>query len=221
MRQRGLGTYLRSWRREANAEGLEEELRQDIDATPLLRGLPGDRCQCPHWGYVIKGKMTMRFADHEETYEAGEAYYVPPGHTPIRHEPGTEVVQFSPAEELRPIEAVMIKNRAEPSSSHHRAAQARATRRFARVLRRLERDVVPEPLRLLVRVGVASDVDQERAVYTATRSWSSSPKSSAMRSAMRHWRSTCSIGWRGSSAATSAMLLCASFDAPRRSGRVV
>ena len=30
--------------------------REDIDATPLLKGLPDDRCQCPHWGYVINGR---------------------------------------------------------------------------------------------------------------------------------------------------------------------
>ena len=86
------------------------EFRQDIDATPLLRGLPDDRCQCPHWGYVLKGKITMRFADREEVYEAGDAFYAPPGHAPIRHEPGTEIVQFSPAEELKKSEAVMMKN---------------------------------------------------------------------------------------------------------------
>jgi hypothetical protein len=86
------------------------EFRQDIDATPLLRGLPDDRCQCPHWGYVIKGKLTMRFADHEEIYEAGDAFYAPPGHVPVRHEPGTQIVQFSPAATLRETEAVMMKN---------------------------------------------------------------------------------------------------------------
>jgi len=38
-------------------------LVEDIDATPFMNGLPDDRCQCPHWGYVIKGKMTvMRFS---------------------------------------------------------------------------------------------------------------------------------------------------------------
>jgi hypothetical protein len=25
--------------------------REDFDATPLLKGLPDDQCQCPHWGY--------------------------------------------------------------------------------------------------------------------------------------------------------------------------
>ena len=29
---------------------------EDIDATPLLKGLPDDRCQCPHWGYVVSGR---------------------------------------------------------------------------------------------------------------------------------------------------------------------
>jgi hypothetical protein len=86
------------------------EFRQDIDATPLMKGLPDDRCQCPHWGYVIKGKVTMRYPDRVETYEAGEAYYNPAGHVPIKHEPGTQLVQFSPAPKLRETEAVMMKN---------------------------------------------------------------------------------------------------------------
>lgn len=86
------------------------EFRQDIDATPLLKGLPDDRCQCPHWGYVLKGKMTFRYADRDEVYDAGEAFYTPPGHVPVKHEPGTEIVMFSPADELRATEAAMTKN---------------------------------------------------------------------------------------------------------------
>jgi hypothetical protein len=84
--------------------------REDIDATPLLKGLPDDRCQCPHWGYVLKGKMTFRFPDREEVFEAGDAYYVPPGHIPVQHEPGTETVMFSPAEQLQETEEVMARN---------------------------------------------------------------------------------------------------------------
>src|SRR5215218_2218777 len=83
---------------------------RDIDATPLLKGLPDDRCQCPHWGYVLKGKMTARYADRDEVFEAGDAFYTPPGHIPVQNEPGTEFVWFSPSEELRTAEAVMIKN---------------------------------------------------------------------------------------------------------------
>jgi len=43
-------------------------------------------------------------------YEAGDAFYIPPGHVPVANEPGTEFVWFSPTEELRAAEAVMIKN---------------------------------------------------------------------------------------------------------------
>jgi hypothetical protein len=84
--------------------------REDIDATPLLKGLPDDRCQCPHWGYVVSGAMTMRFPDREETYTMGDAFYVAPGHVPVKHEPGTEVVQFSPSAELRETEEAMMRN---------------------------------------------------------------------------------------------------------------
>jgi len=83
--------------------------RQDIDGTPLLKGLPDDRCQCPHWGYVLKGRFTYQFADHEEVFEAGDAFYLPPGHIPFA-DAGSELVQFSPTEELRVVEDAMMKN---------------------------------------------------------------------------------------------------------------
>jgi hypothetical protein len=54
--------------------------------------------------------MTARFADHDEVYEAGEAFYSPPGHIPIKNDPGTEFLSFSPSDELRAAEAVMMKN---------------------------------------------------------------------------------------------------------------
>ena len=63
----------------------------DIDSTPLLKGLPGDRCHAPHWGYVVSGKVTFGFPDHEEVFEAGDAFYVPAGHHQ-RAEAGTEYV---------------------------------------------------------------------------------------------------------------------------------
>jgi quercetin dioxygenase-like cupin family protein len=83
--------------------------REQMDGSQILKGLPDDRCQCPHWGYVFKGRLTMRFADHEETYEAGDAFYAPPGHVPV-HDPGTEYLQFSPSEELRRTSETIMKN---------------------------------------------------------------------------------------------------------------
>jgi hypothetical protein len=84
--------------------------RGDLDHSPLLVGLPDDRCQCPHWGYVLEGRMTFRFADHEEVFEAGDAFYVGPGHVPVSNEPGTEYLQFSPTEPLEQTSAVIMKN---------------------------------------------------------------------------------------------------------------
>ena len=80
-----------------------------VDGTPLLKGLPGDRCQCPHWGYVLKGRITYRFADHEEVFEAGDAFYLPPGHVPVV-DAGSEFVQFSPSDELAIVTTAMMKN---------------------------------------------------------------------------------------------------------------
>ena len=81
----------------------------DADLAALFRGLPDDRAQLPRWGYVIKGQVGFRFADHEETYEAGDAYYVPPGHTPV-HYAGAEIVEFSPTEILGETIPVVMKN---------------------------------------------------------------------------------------------------------------
>jgi len=46
----------------------------DMDQSAVLKGLPNDECQCPHWGYVVKGSMTMRSGDREEVLRAGDAY---------------------------------------------------------------------------------------------------------------------------------------------------
>ena len=89
-----------------------ETYSADADLTPFFKGLPDDRCQCPHWGYVVKGKLTYKTADGEETFETGQAYYAPPGHTPVLHA-GTEVVEFSPTEELEKTMEVFEKNMAD------------------------------------------------------------------------------------------------------------
>jgi len=83
--------------------------REDADATPFFKGLPDDRCQSPHWGYVLKGELTLAYADREETFVAGDAYFGPPGHIP-RVTSGTEIVEFSPTEEYRRTLEVLAKN---------------------------------------------------------------------------------------------------------------
>lgn len=86
-----------------------ESYTADADLAEFFRGLPDDRCQCPHWGCVLKGKVTYKFADRDETYAAGDAYYVPAGHTPSLHA-GTEVVEFSPTAALDETIGVVVEN---------------------------------------------------------------------------------------------------------------
>lgn len=88
-----------------------ERYSADVDLTPFFQGLPDDRCQCAHWGYVLTGKVTFHSSSGDETFEAGDAYYVGPGHTPELYA-GSEVVEFSPTEELQRTMEVVSRNMA-------------------------------------------------------------------------------------------------------------
>jgi hypothetical protein len=74
-----------------------ERLSAGIETAPLFKGLPGDACQSPHWGYVLTGRARVIGADGEElVLEAGQAYYLAPGHNVVIEE-DCEFVEFSPA----------------------------------------------------------------------------------------------------------------------------
>jgi hypothetical protein len=69
------------------------------DISPLLKGLEGDLCQSPHWGYLLQGEVTITYADEtEEMISAGDLFYWPPGHT-VRVGKDAEVIMFSPQDE--------------------------------------------------------------------------------------------------------------------------
>jgi hypothetical protein len=87
-----------------------EEYTADMDPAELFRGLPDDRCQFPHWGYVVRGKIVFRYADHEETFTAGQAYCAPPGHTPVVFA-DSEIVGFSPSDALAETFSVVTDNK--------------------------------------------------------------------------------------------------------------
>ena len=73
------------------------------DFRPLFKGLPGDACQCAHWGYVIAGSIHVGYADGtEELNRAGDLYYWPGGHTGWTDE-GVTFIEFSPAADLWPV----------------------------------------------------------------------------------------------------------------------
>ncbi|MDS0474550.1 cupin domain-containing protein [Natrinema sp. 1APR25-10V2] len=74
-------------------------LNAGTDIAPLLEGLEDDLCQTPHWGYVLKGALTVGYTDGtEEVDSAGDLFYWPPGHA-VRADEDSEIVMFSPQNE--------------------------------------------------------------------------------------------------------------------------
>ena len=74
-----------------------------LDFTPLLEGLENNFCQCPHWGFVIEGKILVTYQDgRQETVESGQLYYWPSGHTILVEEP-VRMVEFSPHDEMSEV----------------------------------------------------------------------------------------------------------------------
>jgi hypothetical protein len=74
-------------------------LAAGVDTTPLFQGLHGNACQCPHWGYVIKGRITTTNADGaRETVKTNDLFYWPPGHN-VKVDDDAEIIMFSPQHE--------------------------------------------------------------------------------------------------------------------------
>lgn len=77
------------------------EVPAGVDMSPVLEGLPDDRCPSPHWGIVLKGSIHLRHADGtEETTRAGQLYYWPAGHTAWTDEDAA-FVEFGPVKPMR------------------------------------------------------------------------------------------------------------------------
>jgi hypothetical protein len=84
----------------------------DADHAPLLKGLKDDACQCPHWGYVMNGQLTVRYTTgEEEQITSGDAFYMSPGHTPSAVA-GTEFVIISPQAQFEQTMAAIGANMA-------------------------------------------------------------------------------------------------------------
>ena len=74
-------------------------LGSGVDTTPLFEGLDGNLCQCPHWGFVVRGRITTTDArGTQETVQANDLFYWPPGHN-VRVDEDAEIVMFSPERE--------------------------------------------------------------------------------------------------------------------------
>lgn len=82
----------------------------DLDEAPFFKGAPNDQCQASHLGYVIKGRFAIRKADGtQETFQAGDAFVIEPGHVPIAFA-GCEMVAFTPTDQAREQTAVVMPN---------------------------------------------------------------------------------------------------------------
>jgi hypothetical protein len=78
------------------------------DATGFFAAkLPNGRCQCPHWGYVIKGRLRVKYSGHDDVISAGDVNYLAPGHIPVVEEP-LEVVEFSPLADYEKTTAALM-----------------------------------------------------------------------------------------------------------------
>jgi hypothetical protein len=74
-------------------------LSAGVDTTPLFKGLDGDLCQCPHWGYVLRGQITTTDkTGAQETVQANDLFYWPPGHN-VKVDADADIVMFSPQRE--------------------------------------------------------------------------------------------------------------------------
>jgi len=74
-------------------------LAAGVDTTPLFQGLEGNLCQCPHWGFVIKGTLTTTdAAGRQETVKTNDLFYWPNGHN-VKVTEDAELVMFSPQRE--------------------------------------------------------------------------------------------------------------------------
>jgi hypothetical protein len=79
------------------------------DESPF-KGLPDDRCQCDHWGYLFTGSFRVTYKDApDEIVRAGEAYHLRPGHFVQTLEP-VELIEISPVEEHDRTMATIAKN---------------------------------------------------------------------------------------------------------------
>ena len=87
-------------------------LAAGVDTAPLFVGLEGDLCQSPHWGYVLKGRITTTDAQgRRETVAAEDLFYWPPGHN-VRVEEDADLIMFSPQREhARVVDHLIQKTR--------------------------------------------------------------------------------------------------------------
>jgi len=72
--------------------------------------LPGGFCPVPHFGYCLRGKLHVRYQDGaEEVIQAGDLFYMPPGHTFMTDKDAPEDAEIIELTEFSEIKAAQAK----------------------------------------------------------------------------------------------------------------
>jgi hypothetical protein len=107
--------------RRAEAGGMTVALERwdaGLDTAAWFADLPGGACQEPHWGYCLKGTLTMRYVDGQtEVISAGEAYYIRPGHN-AHVDSEVELVEFTRSDEAPGINTVDLEPSRQEALQH-------------------------------------------------------------------------------------------------------
>lgn len=78
-------------------------MAEGADLAPLLEGLRSDLCEAPHWGYMVRGAVTVTYRDDStEQCSAGDVFHWPAGHS-VRVDDDADFVLFSPQSEHTPV----------------------------------------------------------------------------------------------------------------------
>ena len=109
------GAVIRQQKEFGDASGFETisgeyfTLSAGVDTTPLFQGLEGDLCQCPHWGFVLQGRITTTDAlGTQETVATDDLFYWPAGHN-VRVDADAQIVMFSPQQQHSEVIDHMVK----------------------------------------------------------------------------------------------------------------
>jgi ethanolamine utilization protein EutQ (cupin superfamily) len=79
------------------------ELPSATDFAPLLEGLKNNSCQVPHWGYIIKGSLKLKYDDGKEVIlKSGDVFYMSPGHNASVLE-DLKIIDFSPEKPMKEL----------------------------------------------------------------------------------------------------------------------
>jgi hypothetical protein len=73
------------------------------DFRPILTQLPEGACPVPHWGYVVKGALSIGYdGGRTELVKEGELFWMEPGHV-VWTDGGATYVDFSPGPEMNAL----------------------------------------------------------------------------------------------------------------------